>query len=1056
MPEPLLPELTPQSTVTAFSTAGKWDSRTGQNVDDLRKSLKVTPARIQVNSIPDVWARPLLFEMALFDPTHALHARILGEWRGLLALLALKSVKGISTFSAKPVHIGINPNPARNTKFLDVAAKMRPSHAITPATSFENSYIFVSHDKFRDRAIGMTSPMTLVFTSTYYFDHLSGIQWFNGEHLESPVDHLSAIELPALASWLHNLRTQLQGIISEPHTDTTILNKLTGLIEDFTQDLRVPPTEFVPASHGFNISPAHGVFYFLDKPAAQPPAPVSPVRLLKSPGRAGTPEILIVDSELPLQWGLEPKQISIGTKTLMDALPAGHPKGEHTTFAGTRLTDFEAWNATEFFTDKLTLFRVPNVFPGIKAERWIEGDRPSDISLILPIGDKLLQYLTPGDLISRMAFSRGAGGEITVTLRLSLGDDTTTRDFTVSKKYSSADFEYLDEVPIIEVFPNFKVPDWKTYFLVYAANNAKFAFQIRPFVTDAGAPFRIPSDSQNALTEITQLDEYPEALICSVDGKPAGLLLLPEPQHPPAQPTTHIVGVDFGASGTSVYHGSDVTKVVPLTLRNHKLSVSNLSDNQRAKVIDFFLPAETIEVPFLSLFKQFVNESDLQDIRPIVEGHIHYYTADSKLDLSRPNIYADLKWSGEPQSRLRVRALLTQLCFQTAVELASQGITSINWRFSFPTAFSEPQRDQFATIWGQIVAKCSELTGLSFSEPTHQTESIAAAQYFREKQNATTATSAVFVDIGSSTSDISVWQHDKLLWQISVRFAGRDIFHRYLMSHPEILKRFGLDTEKLERTRAAGIDAKLWAETDALLQEHSAQMFKQLPLLGPTPEIVLLRQHLALGLSGLVYYIGLGINHLIAENLFTERMPSIYIGGNGSRMFRWLSDGNVKLASPSQSLFATVFQSALEKPLEGTFNVELSDAPKQEAAYGLVCRNNLASVNDHSTAVVAGEKFMRDGVEHDWNTVIDSEFFKAVVHPPRQLDRIVDFVATFNNFAELNPEFANPIIWDDRAVDEIRARIATDLNDIKNQGIMDVEPVFIIALRNLLQKNSAS
>ena len=36
-----------------------------------------------------MWARPLLFEMALCDTNHPLHERIRGEWRGLLALLAL-------------------------------------------------------------------------------------------------------------------------------------------------------------------------------------------------------------------------------------------------------------------------------------------------------------------------------------------------------------------------------------------------------------------------------------------------------------------------------------------------------------------------------------------------------------------------------------------------------------------------------------------------------------------------------------------------------------------------------------------------------------------------------------------------------------------------------------------------------------------------------------------------------------------------------------------------------------------------------------------------------
>lgn len=1054
MPEPLLPELTDAATVTAFSSAGKWDARTGQNLDDLRKSLKVTPARIQINSIPDVWARPLLFEMALFDPSHALHHRTLGEWRGLLAMIALKAVKGIGSLSLRPIQVSVNPNPAQNTHFLDAAAKMLPRSTINPNTSFANSYIFLIHDGFRERAIGMTSPTTLVFTSTHYFDHISGIQWFNGEHLEDPVHHLSSIEKPALSSWLNNLRVSLHSLTSVPGTDNAILNSLTGLIDSFTRDLGVTATPFVAAAQGLNISPAHGVFTFLNSPAAPPPAAASPVKLIKSAGRSAKSEIMIVDRELPLQWGMAANQIHVANKTLSDVLPPGHPDGMHTTFAGTALTGVEVWNASEFFTERLSAFRVPNVFPGTKEEIWVNNERPTDLSLILPIKEKLLEYLSPDDIISRLAFSRGAAGDVTVTLRLSLGDETTSRDFNVSKQYGPSDFDFPDEVPIIEVFPNFKVPGWKTYYVAYAANNKKFAFQISPLTANSTSSYNVPDDGRNSLRTIWPLDEYPEALACLVEGKSVGLLLLSDPIHPVSQPNTFNVGVDFGASGTSVFYSSGGTNVVPMTFNNHKLTVSNLTDLQKAKVLDFFLPADAKAVPFLSLFKQFLNEPNLQDIKPILQGHIHYYEADSESDLNRPDIYADLKWSNDPQSRLRVKALLTQICFQTAVELASQGSTSIKWKFSFPTAFSMTQQSQFATIWGQIVDSCSELTGLTFSAPENLTESVAAAQYFRSIQNATTAMSAVFVDIGSSTSDVSVWQHDKLLWQISLRLAGRDIFHRYLMKHPEIMQKFGVNTDKLTRTGASGIESKLWAETDALLQEHSEQMFQQLPLLGSGPEITKLRQHLALGVSGLIYYIGLGINHLIAEGAFTEQMPSIYVGGNGSRMFRWLSDGNRALAAPATALFGSIFAKALERPLAGTFRLELSGAPKQEAAYGLVCQSSLSSENDHSRNVIAGEKFNRGGVDHNWNTVIDTDFFDSPVMPLADLDRVSDFVAAFNQFAGRNPEFAAPIIWNRAAVDNIRSRIATELNDIASKGIVDVEPVFIIALRSLLLSNS--
>ncbi len=45
-----------------------------------------------VSSVPDVWARPVLFQSALRNAKHPLHERIVREWRGLLSLLALRRV----------------------------------------------------------------------------------------------------------------------------------------------------------------------------------------------------------------------------------------------------------------------------------------------------------------------------------------------------------------------------------------------------------------------------------------------------------------------------------------------------------------------------------------------------------------------------------------------------------------------------------------------------------------------------------------------------------------------------------------------------------------------------------------------------------------------------------------------------------------------------------------------------------------------------------------------------------------------------------------------------
>ena len=96
---PLLPKLKENSAVTPDKVS-IWEDETYDFLDSLIKSLAVSGDITDmgsIDSIPDVWARPLLFEMALFDKQNTaeqqfvqgLHKRVVGEWRSLLAMLAL-------------------------------------------------------------------------------------------------------------------------------------------------------------------------------------------------------------------------------------------------------------------------------------------------------------------------------------------------------------------------------------------------------------------------------------------------------------------------------------------------------------------------------------------------------------------------------------------------------------------------------------------------------------------------------------------------------------------------------------------------------------------------------------------------------------------------------------------------------------------------------------------------------------------------------------------------------------------------------------------------------
>jgi hypothetical protein len=350
------------------------------------------------------------------------------------------------------------------------------------------------------------------------------------------------------------------------------------------------------------------------------------------------------------------------------------------------------------------------------------------------------------------------------------------------------------------------------------------------------------------------------------------------------------------------------------------------------------------------------------------------------------------------------------------------------------------------------------------------TESEAAAFYFarRGSREAATAFGAVFMDIGSSTTDISIWQNKNPVWQTSVLLAGRSIFSNYLWHRPELLNLFGAGFERLPALKAkCGEYRKPYhALTDALLRYKSSEIFKQLAVVSGTDEVSALRQHLAVGVSGLFFYLGSLMQYLTNKKLYRKAVPNVYVGGNGSRIFRWLDvdeDGQLN------SLYKGAFSWGAGWTGDSPFDVDLSKRPKIEAAYGLVTGLTPKESNPQRY-VVAGETFVAEenipgltdpshkqsrNVSHKltWDAVLTEEAFRKKLAPPSKLERLTEFIDHFNGFVR-RTGVVEVVDFDSQQVEEVRRRLAESL--ARYRGVEDpkqivVEPVFIMALRHFLE-----
>ena len=144
---------------------GNWQKVPDNALNNIAENLDVTKIDgkfIDIDSIPSMWARPLLFEIALYDEDHPMHDCVVGEWRGLLAMLALKEQRKFP-IDTKLIEIP-DGNDGNTPELLQALSKLLPQRTLDAETTWDKLYLIL----FKGNPIGITSPTTLVCTSIDY------------------------------------------------------------------------------------------------------------------------------------------------------------------------------------------------------------------------------------------------------------------------------------------------------------------------------------------------------------------------------------------------------------------------------------------------------------------------------------------------------------------------------------------------------------------------------------------------------------------------------------------------------------------------------------------------------------------------------------------------------------------------------------------------------------------------------------------------------------------------------------------------------------------------
>lgn len=220
--------------------AGSWVPVSRREIEALSQGLEVGEgARVRgAMSVPDVWARALLFHSAIRPKSaHPLRDDLVEEWRGLLSLVALSEYYGFR-LELEPVAID-----DRGGRFARALIELAPN-SVRLERDKPYEWLDVLLLRVEGVTVGALSPLTLVYTGVR--DLPSSLRLVEGGKLRPPTD---PAERRYVAQWVEKLRERLLPVLwtgnqNPDHQIVDDINSLLGLwLDSLRKSLGLSPNE---------------------------------------------------------------------------------------------------------------------------------------------------------------------------------------------------------------------------------------------------------------------------------------------------------------------------------------------------------------------------------------------------------------------------------------------------------------------------------------------------------------------------------------------------------------------------------------------------------------------------------------------------------------------------------------------------------------------------------------------------------------------------------------------------------------------------------------------
>ncbi|AMA10806.1 hypothetical protein [Picosynechococcus sp. PCC 73109] len=952
---PCLPALLSDRTSIPAVEPGKFNSVNLSQIKNLADDLDFEASDdADIHSIPSPWARPLQFMAAISDRKYKARAGLLRQYRGFLAALALSEYLNLSI---RAQEINLAKEELRQTKLSRALITLKPdanqsvlSRSFGQADPWLKPYVFYCND----HVLGMTSPATLV-TPAPHVDNTLGqqIHWIKGNRFTDPTQSLSSRERYVVIEWLKNLCNELNNVWDSGNRE--LINSLIQELQDFANDLgggQLSPIEINQNEDGFGIllEPAPLKYLAPMKLAEEGSAPRSNVQILPSVGFSPERPIYLIDQErLPAKLGHRPGEIIVyGTISLQIFNPVTHGRD-----------DAYFLKPEDFFLDELFYIEGDKLLPGTwitdKLNVYDSIDAQTNRvrgakTLLLPLNPLLKHYFASPDLekvTSLSLIGQGSDRRVRVSLKVPLsGHGSKPIFYEVSKEFPLKPENSLSgAIPVVGMWPNVPVGTWKQFFVFTdASENVETAFSLAPPTVGATSFFR--NMGQQARYQYWECPQHPNILeAVNADGRPLGVLPLRIPRVQLGETREWTVGVDFGTSFTNlaVRRGNGEPQWLDLQTQMLSITEAPLSIRDRAYremfVPETFIKDERERLPMATLLTTigWTESSSTAIPEPLKEARIFVPRLD-KFDFNVEHVKSNIKWD---QIRFQ-DPFLRHLQRLVAAQAALEGVTSVTWVVSYPSAFSPHEEQMYFATWKRTLRDMEQITYQRhlYDENIHRTESIAFAEYYRNvcagvEDN---LLNTICVDIGGGTSDIAIFRDSQVIYQTSVAYAGRDIYHRLLkLNLNAIGDVFGLserDAKSLQEVLKgnnfnSALDNYLRGNGRKILEGgYAVNASKQ-----KNKEF---RTLLVFAIGGLYHYLGLVQKYASQDK--NDCTATVFVGGNGSRFLDWLTPtGEYNSSSEINKVLLGVMERSSElKPNPKSEPIQRTVHPKSEVCEGLI------------------------------------------------------------------------------------------------------------------------